>query len=425
MLEEAIPGFAGGVATPDDIAQAATPAAAPSENIQQGAGIAGTPASPKPEPGLGAALNFFRDPERLRAAALAAAAAQKPEVMAWLKRGYEAQRENYGEALAKVISGDRQGAINIFNANGDMKAVGIEDGKEKGFYKITLADGTSREINPEKELLTLVTPPQMLQHMRNEEALRVREDLGNKMIESRNTATEARAEAERARAGQRDADHARRLAESEARIANLHAQTANTLSMRDRRDATPINDPNAPKPISRDQFTKGVRQAVSDTAEVDPITNKKKPGDPSVGIRLKVLAETLWEKDHTLTPAEAVDLAQQAYEEAVARATEKVDKEIAGAKKAVEVKATSPSSWGNLFSGPDLKGKKEPDYRKERVKEETERELKAMTGGKAPAAKDAPAKLPPTNAKGWKLHTDKNGNRAYVSPDGKQFEEVK
>jgi hypothetical protein len=30
-----------------------------------------------------------------------------------------------------------------------------------------------------------------------------------------------------------------------------------------------------------------------------------------------------------------------------------------------------------------------------------------------------------TNGKGWKLHTDKNGNKAYVSPDGKQFEEVK
>lgn len=30
-----------------------------------------------------------------------------------------------------------------------------------------------------------------------------------------------------------------------------------------------------------------------------------------------------------------------------------------------------------------------------------------------------------TNSKGWILHTDKNGNKAYVSPDGKQFEEVK
>lgn len=30
-----------------------------------------------------------------------------------------------------------------------------------------------------------------------------------------------------------------------------------------------------------------------------------------------------------------------------------------------------------------------------------------------------------TNAKGWALHTDAKGNKAYVSPDGKQYEEVK
>lgn len=40
-------------------------------------------------------------------------------------------------------------------------------------------------------------------------------------------------------------------------------------------------------------------------------------------------------------------------------------------------------------------------------------------GGKAVSA------APLTNAKGWTLHTDAAGNKAYVSPDGKQFEEVK
>lgn len=34
-------------------------------------------------------------------------------------------------------------------------------------------------------------------------------------------------------------------------------------------------------------------------------------------------------------------------------------------------------------------------------------------------------RTPAKNSKGWTLHTDKDGNRAYVSPDGKQFEEVK
>jgi hypothetical protein len=34
-------------------------------------------------------------------------------------------------------------------------------------------------------------------------------------------------------------------------------------------------------------------------------------------------------------------------------------------------------------------------------------------------------KTPLTNSKGWKLQRDRDGNTAYVSPDGKQFEEVK
>lgn len=33
--------------------------------------------------------------------------------------------------------------------------------------------------------------------------------------------------------------------------------------------------------------------------------------------------------------------------------------------------------------------------------------------------------LPPTNPQGWVLHTDAKGNKAYVSPDGKQFKEVR
>ncbi len=143
-------------------------------------------------------LNFFRDPERLKAAALAAASARRPDMLQWLKRGYEAQKENTGEALAKVISGDTQGALEIFNANGDMMAKSIEPGSKKGLYKITMQDGRAQEIDPEKELLTLVTPPQMLQHLRNEEANAIRLQLGQGLIDARNTATTARSEAEAA-----------------------------------------------------------------------------------------------------------------------------------------------------------------------------------------------------------------------------------
>lgn len=33
--------------------------------------------------------------------------------------------------------------------------------------------------------------------------------------------------------------------------------------------------------------------------------------------------------------------------------------------------------------------------------------------------------VPQSNSRGWALHTDANGNQAYVSPDGRQFEEVR
>lgn len=41
-----------------------------------------------------------------------------------------------------------------------------------------------------------------------------------------------------------------------------------------------------------------------------------------------------------------------------------------------------------------------------------------------PAIETPKKSIPEKNAKGWALHTDENGNRAYVSPDGKQYEEV-
>lgn len=44
---------------------------------------------------------------------------------------------------------------------------------------------------------------------------------------------------------------------------------------------------------------------------------------------------------------------------------------------------------------------------------------------KALGINSAPTQAPGTNSKGWALHTDKNGNQAYVSPDGKSYEEVK
>lgn len=46
-----------------------------------------------------------------------------------------------------------------------------------------------------------------------------------------------------------------------------------------------------------------------------------------------------------------------------------------------------------------------------------------VAGTTAPAAPKAAA--PMKNAKGWALHTDSMGNKAYVSPDGKSYEEAR
>lgn len=46
----------------------------------------------------------------------------------------------------------------------------------------------------------------------------------------------------------------------------------------------------------------------------------------------------------------------------------------------------------------------------------------AATKADADVSKQPAAELPMTNDKGWKLHTDGQGRKAYVSPDGKDFE---
>ena len=56
--------------------------------------------------------------------------------------------------------------------------------------------------------------------------------------------------------------------------------------------------------------------------------------------------------------------------------------------------------------------------------EETRKRM-TIGGRRASDAKPGASEPAPTNAKGWKLYTDKSGNKAYVSPDRTQFEEVK
>lgn len=59
-----------------------------------------------------------------------------------------------------------------------------------------------------------------------------------------------------------------------------------------------------------------------------------------------------------------------------------------------------------------------------RITEEMQAAKDRVAGVKS-QPKDQSKRSSNTNAKGWVLHTDAAGNKAYVSPDGKQFEEVK
>jgi len=64
---------------------------------------------------------------------------------------------------------------------------------------------------------------------------------------------------------------------------------------------------------------------------------------------------------------------------------------------------------------------REINYQQEKDKSEKT----SGAGSYGAAQKTSPTPLPQRNSKGWELHTDGAGNRAYVSPDRKQFEEVK
>ena len=54
----------------------------------------------------------------------------------------------------------------------------------------------------------------------------------------------------------------------------------------------------------------------------------------------------------------------------------------------------------------------------------TQQNIPAPTGAAAPAAAPAAAGRPADVPPSWTLQTDKNGNKAYVSPDGTKYKEV-
>ncbi len=123
-------------------------------------------------------MSAFQDPEMLIKMGEIALKYQQPQWLDYLKRGHEVQKENAGTAVMKLIGGDKDGALQAFNASGQHKATGIGDNGD-GTYTINMTgpDGQpiARRMDPKKEMLSFLTPPQFIAHQDREGKLNVQQ----------------------------------------------------------------------------------------------------------------------------------------------------------------------------------------------------------------------------------------------------------
>lgn len=94
---------------------------------------------------------------------------------------------------------------------------------------------------------------------------------------------------------------------------------------------------------------------------------------------------------------------------------EEAARQISAASSPAQLKGVI-QTWQSLMRG-QLDGLRQ-QYETTTGKKDFDKFLSANTRSKT-------GDRPTTNSKGWALHQDKDGNYAYVSPDGKQFEEAK
>jgi hypothetical protein len=85
-------------------------------------------------------------------------------------------------------------------------------------------------------------------------------------------------------------------------------------------------------------------------------------------------------------------------------------------------KAEAEQEYQNYF--PVVGDTKEVIAQKRSLRQSAMDEMRISSGKAAVKVDEARPKIPPKNAQGWLLYTDKYGNKAYVSPDGKQYQKV-
>ena len=123
-------------------------------------------------------LSVFQDPQAMMHIGEIAMKYQQPQWLDYLKQGYLAQKENAGSAVMRLLAGDKQGALEAFNASGQHKASAINDVGD-GTYDIvaTGPDGQqyTRRLDPKKAMLQFLSPPQYIAHQDRETALNAKE----------------------------------------------------------------------------------------------------------------------------------------------------------------------------------------------------------------------------------------------------------
>ncbi|HQR20137.1 MAG TPA: hypothetical protein PKV98_04685 [Burkholderiaceae bacterium] len=369
-------------ATPDAAAPGAAPAAPPVPGLED------APTAPRPQPVkptvvgdnvLQNALSFFRDPDRLKLAAMAAAEAQRPDLLQWIKQGYEAQKENGIDALAALSVGNKAKALQLFNASGDMKATSIEEGPTKGVHTVVFADGTRRDVNALQELKQFLTPPQRFADERANELLDFKKehdqqiaDLARERATDRATYQDKLLDIKRTQVEQAGELGAAKIALAGAQAGLANARAGNVGAEK---------SPKPPKPSD-------IRAAVESAAErvLDPKTGKE-TFDREEALQLKTRVERIIKNDPSIGLNEAVTQAKQLQADAYEAAGKGVDAEIKDLK--------DKKSWYE-FGDPvkKAKGMTEQEYRVAETKKRANAALAAPRGDDTGTVASPPPSVP-------------------------------
>lgn len=104
----------------------------------------------------------FSDPKFLQAVAELAAQHNQPQVMQWLERAHIAAKEGAFEAAGKLMAGDVQGAVDLWNQTGQFRDVTAVNRNKDGSYAISRKDGSSVTIDPVNEYKRFLSPRDFL-----------------------------------------------------------------------------------------------------------------------------------------------------------------------------------------------------------------------------------------------------------------------